>query len=70
MGVAYKYGFYFTWLDLYNMDIGKIVSAGPKNANVLGAELTLWSEIDNLYTHHTKMWIRSSAVAERLWTRA
>lgn len=36
--------------------------------DVLGAEIVLWSELSNEYTHHTKIWIRSSSLAERMWT--
>lgn len=35
--------------------------------HVLGIELTLWAETNNIYTHHLKIWIRSSAMAERAW---
>jgi hypothetical protein len=47
MGVGNYYGFnygnYVTWLDLYNQDIGKLVSVYSNKKNVLGAEVTLWS---------------------------
>ena len=33
----------------------------------MGSELTLWSENSNMYTHHTKIWIRGSAFADDLW---
>lgn len=34
---------------------------------MLGAEACLWSEVSNQYTHHIKIWIRTSSLAERLW---
>lgn len=47
MGVGnyfgFNYGTYVTWLDLYNQNIGKIVSNFNHKENVLGAEVTLWS---------------------------
>lgn len=33
----------------------------------MGAEGTLWSEVSNKHTHHIKIWMRSSSLAERLW---
>ena len=66
MGVSY--GNYQTWLDLYNQDIGRMVEAYENKKNVLGAEVCLWSELSNQYMHHMKIWIRSSAFAERVWT--
>lgn len=51
MGVGnyfgFNYGTYVTWLDLYNQNIGKIVANYSNKQNVLGAEVTLWSEISN-----------------------
>lgn len=63
-----NYGSYVTWLDLHNQNIGRMVSSYSNKENVLGAEVTLWSEISNQYTHHLKIWIRSSSLAERTWT--
>ena len=34
---------------------------------VLGAEITLWGELNNRYTHHLKIWIRGSAFADDVW---
>lgn len=51
MGVGnyfgFNYGSYVTWLDLYNQDLEKMVSTYQNKKNVLGAEVTLWSEISN-----------------------
>jgi hypothetical protein len=33
----------------------------------LGGEVLLWSELSNEYTHMIKLWLRSSAFAERMW---
>lgn len=55
-----NYGNYVSWLDLYNTQI-------PFDKNILGAEVCLWSEINNRYTHHMKIWIRSSSFAEKTW---
>ncbi len=43
-----------------------ILNYDNKN-NVIGAEVCLWSELSNQYVHHMKIWIRSSAFAERAW---
>lgn len=63
-----SYGSYGTWLDIYNLDLGRMIATYNNKNNVLGAELTLWSELSNQYTHHQKIWIRSSSLAERSWT--
>jgi hexosaminidase len=61
------YGSYLTWLDLYNRNVHADIQGYSNKANVLGAEVCLWSEMSNRYTHHQKIWIRSSSLAERLW---
>ena len=66
---AVSYGSYATWLDLYNQNIPKMVSNYKNKDNVLGAEITLWTEISNQYTTHLKVWIRGSSIAERTWTK-
>ena len=65
LGVSY--GTYATWLDLYNQNIADMLKTYKNRDNVLGGELTLWSELNNQYTHHIKIWIRGSAFAERVW---
>ena len=65
LGVSY--GSYQTWMDLYNLNINQMISGYQNKENVIGAELTLWSELSNRYVHHMKIWIRGSAFAERLW---
>jgi len=42
-----NYGIYTTWFDMYNLNIGRMVEKYSNKANVLGAEVTLWSEISN-----------------------
>jgi hexosaminidase len=66
LGVSY--GSYQTWMDLYNQDIGRLIENYENKKNVIGAEVCLWSELSNQYVHHSKIWIRSSAFAERVWT--
>ena len=61
LGVSY--GNYQTWLDLFNIVIGKMIENYPNKNNVLGPEVCLWSELNNQYIHHMKIWIRSSAFA-------
>jgi hypothetical protein len=60
---AVAYGSYSTWFDIHNLDIGRMIIGYNNTKNVIGAELTLWSEVSNQYTHHQKIWIRSSSLA-------
>ena len=62
-----SYGSYTSWLDLHGQNIGRMVDKYNNKENVLGGEVCLWSEINNEYTHHMKIWIRSSSFAERVW---
>lgn len=57
-----SYGVYQNWRSLYT-------SFSPKidGVNVIGAEVCMWAEVVNPYNIETKVWIRSSAMAERLW---
>ena len=68
LGVAY--GTYSTWLDLHNQDLYRMIQGYQNKQNVLGAELTLWSELSNRYMIHQKIWMRASAFAERCWNKA
>ena len=34
----------------------------------MGLVLALWAQINNMYTHHTKIWIRTSSIAQKAWT--
>ncbi len=63
-----QYYNYATWLDIYNLNVGKEIQSFSNKDDVIGVELTLWSEVSNQYSHHLKMWIRSSSMAERAWT--
>ena len=38
-----NYGQYVTWLDMYHQNLGKSIESYRNKANVLGAEVTLWS---------------------------
>ena len=33
----------------------------------MGAGINIWSEVNNQYTHHTKIWIRGSAFSDDIW---
>lgn len=64
------YGRYQTWRDLYDFSaptLKKQLEKYANNFNVLVAEVCLWSELSNKYTHHTKLWARTCSFAERLW---
>ena len=59
-----SWGGYSTWKDIYNFD------PYPKEIRkerILGAEVCLWSEINNDATTDIRLWGRSSAFAERMW---
>lgn len=64
------YGMYLTWLEIYKWNLEEQLADHKNKDNVLGAEVCLWSEVSNRYTHHTKIWARTSAFAERLWNPA
>lgn len=53
---------------MYKINLGKEIQGMVNKDNILGCAITLWTEVSNIYTHHTKIWIRSSAMAERAWT--
>jgi hexosaminidase len=61
------YGSYINWLDFYNRNLKNEIQGYRNKDNVLGAEACLWSEISNQFTHHLKIWMRTSSLAERLW---
>lgn len=58
-----SYGQAKTWKDVYSFN--------PKvegiKGEVIGATTCLWSEVNSDSTQDNKLWIRSSALAERLW---
>ena len=53
-----------TWAKIYDLPLSP---AGISKDRILGAEATLWSEVNNEYTLDDYLWVRSSAMAERLW---
>lgn len=61
------YGMYYTWMDYYNNNPAKLVQNSGSKDNVAGAVACLWSEMSNRYTHHQKIWIRTSSLADKLW---
>jgi len=54
-----------TWGSVYSFEP---VPEGFSKDRILGSETCLWSELNNDFTHDNYLWIRSSALAERLWT--
>jgi hexosaminidase len=59
---AFKYN---TWRDIYtNFETN---SYDKFKGRVIGGETCMWSEVNNPETTLNKIWIRSSALAERLW---
>lgn len=65
LGVGY--GSYVNWMDIYGRNIHNEAKSNPNKDAIIGAEVCLWSEISNQYTHHIKIWMRTSSLAERLW---
>ena len=58
-------------LYLYNAAyLGKEVGSFPLKTRVTGAVVPLSGELNNIYTHHVKLWPRAGAFAERLWNVA
>ncbi|WP_158790928.1 beta-N-acetylhexosaminidase [Granulicella sp. L60] len=57
--------------DHYNIDPlgnGKIVLSPEQTANILGGEATMWTEYVTPETIDGRIWPRTAAVAERLWS--
>ncbi len=63
------YGSYTTWLDFLNESLPTMIKGLKKSENVYGAEVALWSEINNQYTHHLKVWVRSCVFADLIWSK-
>jgi hypothetical protein len=40
----------------------------PKD-RILGGEVTLWGEVNDYSTLDNYLWVRASAMGERLWTQ-
>jgi len=59
-----NYSEFHTWNDIY---YGFDPEVKDINGTIIGAEACLWSEINNEATQMEKMWMRGSALAERLW---
>ena len=55
------YQTYLTWRDIYQFN------PYANSVNVIGAETCLWSELNDNHTNDQKIWVRASALAERLW---
>lgn len=52
---------YHKWRDAYDYKL-------PKHTNVLGGETCMWSELVDDESIDVKVWPRTAAVAERLWS--
>ncbi|XP_036337768.1 chitooligosaccharidolytic beta-N-acetylglucosaminidase-like [Rhagoletis pomonella] len=57
---------YIGWQKVYDNNLDNI--AGEYKSLVLGAEAAIWSEQIDEYTLDYRLWPRSSALAERLWS--
>ena len=58
------FGQMITWAKIYDLPL---TPAGISKDRILGAEATMWSEVNNENTLDDYLWVRSSAMAERLW---
>lgn len=53
-----------TWKHIYNFNPSP---SEIENSRILGAEVTLWAEVNSDSTTDNHLWSRSSAFAERMW---
>ena len=58
------FGIMFTWKKIYDMDP---ISPDIAQDRILGGEVTLWGEVSDYSTIDNYIWMRGSALAERLW---
>mmetsp|Transcript_29236 Transcript_29236/g.41074 ORF Transcript_29236/g.41074 Transcript_29236/m.41074 type:complete len:81 (+) Transcript_29236:966-1208(+) len=56
---------YITWRNVYENFI--LSGFDDFKGSVIGGAVCLWSEINSDATTHSKLWIRGSSLAERLW---
>jgi len=52
---------------MYEFDI--LANVTGNTQNIWGAELELFSDLNTKYTLDENLWVRGSALAERLWNR-
>lgn len=68
-GINFIWGNFFgnftTWLNIYQVNLQP---AEIDRSRILGAETTLWGEVNTDSTLDVYLWVRSSALAERLWS--
>ena len=58
--------FNITWENVFNFTP---IVTGIKGT-IIGAEATLWAELNDDYTTEEKLWVRATALSERLWNTA
>lgn len=58
--------FNITWENVFNFTP---VVQGIKGT-IIGAEAPLWAELNDDFTTEEKLWVRATALSERLWNTA
>lgn len=59
---------YIGWQKIYANSPTMVGGSGRFNSQILGAEAALWSEQVDEWSLDARLWPRSSALGERLWT--
>ena len=58
--------FDLTWENVFNFTP---IVTGIKGT-IIGAEAPLWAELNDDFTTEEKLWVRATALSERLWNTA